>query len=49
MAKVKTMTPAEFAALLPKLNDRLTKDLKREQEDGALTDLGKESLWTPPS
>lgn len=49
MAKVKKMTPAEFADRLPTLIERLTKDLEREQQDCALPELGSDPLWDTPA
>ncbi|MGJ3700815.1 hypothetical protein [Variovorax sp. AFSI2.2] len=48
MSKPKMLSPSEFSGLLPKLMDRLTKDLQREQEDCALPDLKKDPLWDTP-
>lgn len=49
MAKLKKMTPTEFADRFPKLIERLTKDLEREQEDCALPELGSDPLWDTPA
>lgn len=48
MSKVKKLTPSEFSGLVPKLIDRLTEDLQREQQDCALPALGKDPLWDTP-
>lgn len=48
MSKLKMLSPSDFLNLLPKLMGRLTEDLLREQEDCALPDLKKDSLWDTP-
>ena len=47
MAKVKLLTIAEFNALLPKLQQRLTDALSKEQQDCALPDPVTD-LWDFP-
>jgi len=45
---VKLMSAAAWTDLLPSLAERLTSDLRREQEDCALPALGKDPLWETP-
>lgn len=48
MSKAKMLSPAEFSELLPRLTERLTEDLQREQDECALPELKKDPLWDTP-